>query len=354
MGFGKGNDVNMRYATSKELLKIVSGGQIFDHYLGGVPRGAINSPLRTEVHPSFSVFYSDNHDDFFFKDFKTGDRGDALVFVMRLFKFKKITDAINQVVVDFGLTQFRTNALSYSKPATKDDKDFSKIKKILKNKIDIRVTVRQWKKWDKKFWQDRYGLTKNQLEYCQVYPISHFFLQGYCSVAEKHAYVFVEEKDGIQTFKLYQPYSKDHKWLNNNNYSVWELWTQMPETGDVCIIASSRKDSMVIKSLFPSDMITSCSLQSESVNPKSSVMEELKNRFNHVFVMYDNDQFSIDGNAGKLAGEKLANNFDILDILIPDVFQLKDPSDFIEKQGEENTRNMIISLIKERIKQYNN
>ena len=311
MGFGKGNDVNMRYATSKELLKIVSGGQIFDHYLGGVPRGAINSPLRTEVHPSFSVFYSDNHDDFFFKDFKTGDRGDALVFVMRLFKFKKITDAINQVVVDFGLTQFRTSALSYSKPATKDDKDFSKIKKILKNKIDIRVTVRQWKKWDKEFWQDRYGLTKDQLEYCQVYPISHFFLQGYCSVAEKHAYVFVEEKDGVQTFKLYQ-------------------------------------------SLFPSNMITSCSLQSESVNPKASVMEELKNRFNHVFVMYDNDQFSIDGNAGKLAGEKLANNFDILDILIPDVFQLKDPSDFIEKQGKENTRNMIISLIKERIKQYNN
>ena len=80
--------------------------------------------------------------------------------------------------------------------------------------------------------------------------------------------------------------------------------------------------------------------------------KELKNRFKHVFVMYDNDQFK-ETNAGKLAGEKLAKDFDILDILIPDVFQLKDPSDFREKQGVENTRNMIISLVKEKIKQYN-
>ena len=62
--------------------------------------------------------------------------------------------------------------------------------------------------------------------------------------------------------------------------------------------------------------------------------------------MYDNDQFS-DPNAGKVAGEKIAKEFNILDILIPDNFQLKDPSDFREKQGVENTRAMIISLIKE-------
>lgn len=352
MGFGKSKDVDIRYATSKELFKVVSGAQIFDHYLGGIPKGAINSPLRTEVNPSFSIFYSDEYDQLFFKDFKTGEKGDALIFVMRLFKFRKLTDAINQVVIDFGLKQFRSDSIVHSAPKSNEIKNFEKIKKILRNRVDIRVTVRKWKKWDKEFWQDRFGLSKEQLEHCQVYPISHFFLQGHCSVAEKHAYVFVEDKDGVQTFKLYQPYSKEHKWLNNNNYSVWELWTQLPDEGDICIISSSRKDSMVIKSLFPSSMITSCSLQSESVNPKPSVMEELKNRFKHVFVMYDNDQFK-ETNAGKLAGEKLAKDFDILDILIPDVFQLKDPSDFREKQGVKNTRNMIISLIKKRIKQYN-
>ncbi len=352
MGFGKSKDGDIKYATSKELFKVVSGAQIFDHYLGGIPSGAINSPLRTEVNPSFSIFYSDKYDDLFFKDFKTGEKGDALIFVMKLFKFKKITDAINQIVIDFGLTQFRSNSVVYSVPKNNKVKDFDKIRKILKNKIDIRVTVREWKKWDKEFWQDRFGLNKDQLEHCNVYPISHFFLQGHCSVAEKNAYVFVEEKDGVQTFKIYQPYSIKNKWLNNNNYSVWELWTQLPSEGDVCIIASSRKDSMVIKSLFPSKMITSCSLQSESVNPKISVMEELKNRFKHVLVMYDNDQFK-ETNAGKIAGEKLADSFDILDILIPDKFELKDPSDFREKEGIENTRNMIISLVKQRIKQYN-
>ena len=350
MGFGENREVtDRRYATSKELLSVVTGGEIFHHYLGDIPKKTINSPLRSEVHPSFSVFYSDEHGDFFFKDFSSGDRGDAIVFVMRLFGFKKLTDAINQIVIDFGLTQFRTDTLSYSTPKTIDNTDLEQIKKDLKSKLNIRVTVRLWNSRDKQFWTNRYGLTMPQLEYCRVFPISHFFLDGHCTIAEKEAYVFVEDKDGVQTFKIYQPYAGNYKWLNNNNYSVWELWTQLPDTGDVCIISSSRKDSMVIKSLFPTNRITSCSLQSESVNPKASVIEELKSRFKHVFIMYDNDQFS-DPNAGKVAGEKIAKEFNILDILIPDNFQLKDPSDFREKQGVENTRAMIISLIKERLK----
>ena len=97
MGFGKSKDVNIRYATSKELFKVVSGAQIFDHYLGGIPKGAINSPLRTEVNPSFSIFYSDEYDQLFFKDFKTGEKGDALIFVMRLFKYIKLTKNIPKV-----------------------------------------------------------------------------------------------------------------------------------------------------------------------------------------------------------------------------------------------------------------
>ena len=129
-----------------------------------------------------------------------------------------------------------------------------------------------------------------KLEYCGVYPISHYFINGYQVLAEKHAYAFVEFKDGIQTYKIYQPYAdKNNKWVNNNDYSTWELWSQLPAQGNVCIITSSRKDAMVIKNLFDSHLITSCALQSEKVNPKASVIAELKRRFKHVFVLYDND-----------------------------------------------------------------
>lgn len=354
MGFGKSVDSkNLRYANSKELLEAVSSAEIFDHYLGGIPNKAINSPLRNDVTPSFSIFYSDKYDDIFYKDFSTGETGNAIIFVMRLFKFRKLTDAINKIVVDFSLSQFRSDKLLHSKPKFNPSHNDKKLKIKSRNRLDIKVRVRVWNKNDKEYWHGKYGFSKEMLEYCNVYPISHFFVNGNCTVANLFSYAFLEGKDDNQTFKIYQPYAdNNNKWFNNNDYSTWELWTQLPESGDVVIIASSRKDAMVIKSLFPSNRITACALQSESVNPKESVVEELKNRFKYVFILYDNDQFKVP-NAGKVAGEKIAKRFDIMEILIPDIFQLKDPSDFREKQGRENTRKMLISIIKKRIKKYN-
>jgi len=346
MGFGKSNEIK-KLPNEKDILDNVKDSEIFDYYLGGLPSKPINSPLRDDVKPSFSLFFSNDHGKILFKDFSTGDTGDAFVFVMRLFKLSRRTEAFNRIASDFNLNQFETNH-SVSTIPTRRKIDSTKLNRLKANRLQIRVRVRTWSKIDKEYWFDKYGLSIKELEYCKIYPISHYFINGYCKVAEKNAYAFIEEKDGIQTFKIYQPYSVVNKWLNNNDYSTWELWTQLPNKGNVLIISSSRKDAAVIKKIFKSDDITSCSLQSEGVNPKPIVIKELKERFKNVFVLYDNDSEK-HGNPGRTAGKKICDKFDLIQIEVPSFFKLKDPSDFREIQGETNTRNMLLKIMRDSI-----
>ena len=120
-------------------------------------------------------------------------------------------------------------------------------------------------------------------------------------------------------------------------------------SGEILIVTSSRKDAAVIKSLFPSKEITSCALQSEGVNPKKSVVNELKGRFKEIFVMYDND-FNSDKNRGRIAGVKLAEQTGFLQIEIPDGCQVKDPSDYIDEFDGKSLKRLILSLIKKRLR----
>ena len=353
MAFGK-NKEHKLLPTSERILNCIDDYEIFEYYLGGLPRKPISSPLREDTNPSFSLFHSKEYGKIFFKDFATGESGDCFLFVMRLFKLGSKVETFNRIASDFGLTQFEFDASSHSLPR-KTFVDKSNRRRTIKNtKVRISVRTREWKIRDKEYWQDRYGLNKDQLEYCNIFPISHYFINGFCSEAKELAYAFVEEKDGVQTFKIYQPMAdKDDKWINNNDYSTWELWTQMSETGNCLIITSSRKDAAVIKTLFTTIQVTSCSLQSEGVHAKESVVNELKSRFKHVFVLYDND-FNSDKNRGRIAGKKLCDETGFLQIEIPDGCGVKDPSDYRHQYGEEATRELIIRLMKNKLKNKNN
>ena len=84
--------------------------------------------------------------------------------------------------------------------------------------------------------------------------------------------------------------------------------------------------------------------------PKEGVVEELRKRFKEVFVMYDND-FDSSKNRGRIAGAKLADQTGFLQIEVPDGCGIKDPSDYRSEFGEENLRNLILKLIKTRLRE---
>jgi len=348
MAFGKGKEIK-RLPNSEDILRHISDLEIFEMYLGGLPRKPISSPLREDIDPSFSLFHSQKHGKVLYKDFASGDVGDCFVFVMKLFNLASKIDAFNKIASDFALDEFELNSSSFS---TSPKKVYVKKKKksLPTGRLKVSVRTRPWKIRDKNYWQGKYELNINQLEYCKIFPISHYFINGYCTVALSLSYAYVEEKDGIQTFKIYQPQGdKNEKWINNNDFSTWELWTQLPDKGETLIVTSSRKDAAVIKSLFPSEIITSCSLQSEGVNPKKVVVDELKRRFKKIFVMYDND-FASSKNRGRLAGEKLSEATGFLQIEIPYKYKIKDPSDFTDVYGGEALNDLILMLIENKLK----
>jgi hypothetical protein len=333
------NFEHKKLPRQEDILSKVGETEIYKFYLKleSIPYRTIRSPLRNDNTPSFSLFNSGLHSRLLWKDFATGEVGNCFTLVMRLYNLNKITDAFNCIARDMNLSGFSFDPAPRRVLGLKVNNE-DKIKLSTK-KVNVKVKVRPWSSADKKYWWS-YGLTPDLLEYCGVFPISHYFLNDYVVQASDIAYAYVEYKDGIQSFKIYQPYDSYHKWVNNNDYSTWELWDQLPKKGNNLIITSSRKDAMVIKNLFPSNILTSCAMQCENIMPKVSVIEELKNRFKNIYVLYDND-FDATTNWGRYHGQRLSENYNLIQIEISDVFCIKDISDFYKAKGNSWTHKLI-------------
>jgi hypothetical protein len=80
------------------------------------------------------------------------------------------------------------------------------------------------------------------------------------------------------------------------------------------------------------------------------VVDELRSRFKEVFILYDND-FKSTINRGRVAGAKLADQTNFLQIEIPDGCETKDPSDYRDVFGGDALKEMILRLIKQRLRE---
>ena len=320
--------------SREEILEIVTEEQILQHYFNITRIPCVtHSPLREDLHPSFGLYYSTNGVDF--KDYSTGEEG-SLVDLLKLYFNSNYHDVLNRLYSDREAIKKHptiTNHLKYNKDLNNEVK-----KRIVATK-DIKVKIRALEKYDIEFWE-KFGISEDWLNFGDIYPISHFFLGNRSFVADKYAYCYAEFKDDKTTFKIYQPYSLFNKWLNNHDRSVWDLWNKLPNNGDKLIITSSRKDAL---SIWASTGIPSTSLQGEAYIPKENVLNELKNRFKSIYVLYDND-FDKKQNYGRDFGSKLANTFDLKQIEIPEFYGVKDSSDFIKKYNKEKFKNLIIHL----------
>lgn len=283
----------------------------------------ISSPLRRDVHPSFRIYSPDGMRIRWY-DYVTGESGGMLDLLERTLcvSFDELLSIIKRDIIPA-----RTLIPS------------AKQKKIRISGADsqcqVRSQMRKWEDYDFKYWES-YGVPRRWLLHADIYPISHIFIIGNTGyvrtiLADKYAYTFIERKDGVCSEKIYQPFNKEGmKWRSGHDSSVWDLWTKLPPRGERCIITSSRKDALCI---WANAGIPSVSLQGEAVGVKPQVMEELKGRFKEVFVLYDNDMKG-EVNYGRLDGKKLAEQFGITQIEIPDMYLCKDISDLYKKYGQ--------------------
>jgi hypothetical protein len=322
-------NLNKKPLTKPNLLTQVCDVEIYNFYLGrevGI-QSAISSPFREDKKPSFGFFIGISG-EVCWKDFVKGS-GDCLDFVKELFGLN-FNEALVKVVQDFGLED-EFDFVPLNIPKTHNEKiqvdRMSSVKRLSEfRKIDIRRRKSQL--YDIEFWLS-FGVTKESLIKYNVTPIEYYFINGNIIKTDKYAYAFIEYKDGVETYKIYQPFNDTYKWINNHNDSVWQGWTQLPAKGETLIITKSLKDVMSISEVLK---LPTVALQSESVLPKKNVIEELHRRFEDIYILYDND-FDKEKNWGEIYSKKLAQEFNFYHIQIQTKRDCKDFSDLVKKYG---------------------
>ena len=292
----------------------------------------ISSPLREDDHnPSFS--FSERDGRVFWKDFGTGEYGSTIDLMMRLWDCD-YKEALMKMKLDIGEKIPHFNLVRRYKG-----------KVHLTSNSSIKVKIREWRDWDTEYWGS-YGITQQFCEWCNVYPISHAFFthedkdtglkKTVCVPMDKIAYAYFEWKDGKQSIKLYQPFSQRMKWLSKHDSSVWDLWKQAFAYANIksskqCIITSSRKDAMC---LWQNLDVPAMSMQGEGYLPKPQVIKQVIEKFDTVYIWYDNDFKHENDNPGQDNAKKLIGLYPQLhNIYIPDCYQCKDPSDLYKEWG---------------------
>jgi hypothetical protein len=313
--------------------------EIVNHYFGvtSIPC-KIKAPYRIEKTPSVYLYSTDGV-SIYYRDFGNDNHGPLIDLLANTFcgndvsKIRQLPDKINKEVGLMSDSLININTVqfdSYTKEAI--------------NKAKIDISIRQTELHDIKFW-GQYGITPEWCKFGQIYPINYIFItkgkQTSFYPCEKFAYAYAEFKENNVSYKIYQPYSTRMKWLSQHKRDVWDLWSQLPKQMDNLIITKSRKDAL---SIWANTGIPSTSLQGEGYIPKKHVVEELKNRANKVFLLYDND-FDKDVNVGREYGAIIALKFDLKQIEIPTELQSKDASDLYKIHGALKQKQIINDLI---------
>lgn len=297
--------------------------------------GKNHSPLRKDENPSFLIS-ADSNNRIHWTDMRTKESGNLYSLIIEkeasVTDFSTSLDFINRNIRRLNITPSNKIIL----PNT-----------VQKRKFKLGVLRRNWTTKDLEYWA-QFGISLQTLKKYRVDPIDLIYfnpntLDEQIVEADEFAYVFKEEKDGVVTLKVYQPYSKTLKFLSDVTEAdaVWLGWDQMDKTGETLIWTKSLKDVMSIKETTGYNAV---SLQSESWLPKKQVVEVLKSRFKKIFILYDND-YNSEINWGREAGKKLAEMFNLPQIEIPIRYLTKDYSSLYHKY-KTTARTILKTIIK--------
>jgi len=213
----------------------------------------------------------------------------------------------------------------------------------------IQKKRRQFSRDDEKFWV-KYCISKRILVTFDVEPISHYWVNGNRFSCKSITYAY---KFGNR-FKIYAPYEGAYKWSSNVKSTDIQGLKQLPSTGKELFLTSSLKDVMCLYSAG----YNAIALQSEMQNPDKNLMKDLTNRFEDIYVLYDNDYDNVN-NPGQTMALKICKEFNLGNVCIPNEYGSKDPSDLVSSMDgslnilkyiiNEQTRNNKVSTGEKRL-----
>lgn len=319
---------------SKELiLSRFSEEQLMEYYLHiPVKKGLFRSPLRRDKQPTCS-FYRNNSGTLIFKDFATGQHLNVFGVVQELFHCDYY-ESLRIIANDLGIYRDKTIQRNSGKinnnPVKITDKEVSKIQLEIKEFTDLELK-----------WWGKYGITKNILEYFNVYSCKYMFLNGNLfAKSQQHCPIFGyygKKQQGIELWRCYFPKRTSFRFITNWPSKKIQGFDQLPKSGKLLVITKSMKDCMALYA-YGIPAIAPCS---ENLFISDSVLNDLKSRFTHIIVFYDNDIPGIH-NMRKIK----KNHPDLTYFYIPRKYKAKDFSDYRAMYGYDVTKESIIKTLK--------
>lgn len=315
--------------TKELILTKVSEETLMEHYLGvPVTKGLHKSPLRNDIKPTCS-FYRNKNGDLMFKDFGSNFNGNFISVVMSKFNCS-FYKSLQIIANDFGII---------SRPDL--FKNIPKIKYTNTHFVETASATIQLelKKWDQKhlnFWL-KYGINYSTLKKFKVFPCKNIFLNNNLFYLEQENKLVFGYYGGIsndlEQWRCYFPDRKKYKFISNWKSNRLQGGKQLPiEGGKYLVITKSMKDVMCLYEFG----IPAIAPISEMLFISESQLKKLQQKFQHIFLLYDNDK------AGMKSSAKIRREFPNVHILlIPKKYQVKDISDFRKIYGYKETINLI-------------
>ena len=243
---------------------------IFEHYLGiSVNNRLHKSPFRKDKTPSCSFYYSASS-RLYFKDWAMGESVDCIGAVM-----KKLE-------------------LSYREAILKIESDRPNIAS------SDAIISKAYKKWEyiPAHWEDYHFYWKNKkfeipvstLSYYHVFPVKAVYVDDDLVARSTLTNPIYAYNNLSGRIKFYRPLaSKEKKWSGNSTMDDIQGFYQLRKKGKLLIFTKSRKDVMTLHELGYSAV----SLNGEGYLPTKELVKELKSRFQHIVILYDNDEAGI-------------------------------------------------------------
>ena len=318
--------------TKELILSRFSEEQLMEYYLHlPVKKGLFRSPLRRDKQPTCS-FYRNKSGTLIFKDFATGQHLNVFDVVQSIFKCNYF-ESLRIIANDFGIV--RDSALRKNpgkinlNPIKIKDKEISK----------IQIEVQEFTDGELKWW-GKYGISKDILKRFDVYSCKHVFLNDQLfAESQQHCPIFGyygKKYQGLELWRCYFPKRTSFRFITNWPSKKIQGYDQLPKKGKLLVITKSMKDSMCLYSCG----ITACAPNSENLFIPDKVLEDLKNRFKNIVVLYDNDRPGL-YNMAKIRKEHPELTY----VFIPKKYGSKDISDFYKDHGRKETLNLIKTFI---------
>jgi 5S rRNA maturation endonuclease (ribonuclease M5) len=199
----------------------------------------------------------------------------------------------------------------------------------------IQVQIKNYTEEELKWWK-QFGISVKTLKKFHVFSLEHVFLNGELKFTSSdkcpiYGYYFGKDKNGVEKWKIYFPLKTEYRFLNNLSKKVLQGYHQLPKTGDLLVITKSMKDLMAMYEFG----ISAVSPNSETLFIDDKKLEEFKQRFKHILIIYDNDR------PGKSNMAKIRREYPELNYYFLPKYLAKDFTDSIKMVGIEKMKELV-------------